>query len=152
MFGHISTAYTHWNQRYLLEKPYPPIADPHEIIESVSKLSEDEVEIRAQSILRKVPNSYAFTKSLAEALVNEACEKQKLPAMILRPSIVIPTYSDPIPGWTDNWNGPAGLMIGAGKGVIRTMYGDPKSYGDFLPVDVAINGVMLVTWHFLNHK
>lgn len=30
--------------------------------------------------------------------------------MILRPSIVIPTYIDPISGWTDNLNGPAGMM------------------------------------------
>lgn len=42
----------------------------------------------------------------------------------MRPSIVIPIYQDPIPGWTDNINGPTGLLIGAGKGVIRTMYCD----------------------------
>lgn len=60
----------------------------------------------AKDILKSLPNSYAFTKALAEALVNEAVVKQKLPAMILRPSIVIPTYIDPIPGWTDNLNGP----------------------------------------------
>lgn len=47
-----------------------------------------------------------------------------LPVVVLRPSIVIPIYQDPIPGWTDNINGPTGLLIGAGKGVIRTMYCD----------------------------
>ena len=45
----------------------------------------------AKEILKHLPNSYAFTKALAEALVNEACQKENLPAMILRPSIVIPT-------------------------------------------------------------
>ena len=57
----------------------------------------------SKKILGSLPNSYAFTKSLAEALVNEACLKQNLPAMILRPSIVIPTFIDPIPGWTDKY-------------------------------------------------
>lgn len=47
-----------------------------------------------------------------------------LPVVVMRPSIVIPIYQDPIPGWTDNINGPTGLLIGAGKGVIRTMYCD----------------------------
>lgn len=110
MFGHMSTAYCHLNESFLLEKPYDPPADPVKIIKSVELLHEDEVELMAKKILGNLPNSYAFTKALAEALVNEACIKHKLPAMILRPSIVIPTYMDPIPGWTDNLNGPAGMM------------------------------------------
>ena len=60
----------------------------------------------SKDILRNLPNTYSFTKALAEALVNEAVLKENLPAMILRPSIVIPTYVDPIAGWTDNLNGP----------------------------------------------
>jgi len=107
------------------------------------------VEKMKKQIIQTLPNTYAFTKALAEALVNEAVEKQNLPAMILRPSIVVPTFIDPVPGWTDNLNGPSGLMVGAGKGVIRTIYCDQKSYGDFLPVDVAINGLMVCTWYYL---
>jgi alcohol-forming fatty acyl-CoA reductase len=73
-------------------------------------LTEDEVEGMAKKILKNLPNSYAFTKALAETLVIEACKKNQLPVMILRPSIVIPTYIDPIPGWTDNLNGPYVLI------------------------------------------
>lgn len=73
-------------------------------------------------ILGDLPNTYAFTKSLGEALVVE--QMDNLPVVVMRPSIVIPIYQDPIPGWTDNINGPTGLLIGAGKGVIRTMYCD----------------------------
>lgn len=152
MFTYMSTSYCHLHESFLLEKPYEPPADPYKIIKSVELLKEEEVELMAKKILGTLPNSYAFTKALAEALVNEACEKQNLPAMILRPSIVIPTFMDPVAGWTDNLNGPAGLMIGAGKGVIRTIYCDQKSYGDFLPVDIAINGVMTCTWYYLTCK
>lgn len=42
---------------------------------------------------------------------------------------VTPAYIEPVPGWVDNLNGPVGLMIGAGKGVIRSMLcnGDYKA-------------------------
>lgn len=102
MFGYMSTAYCHLHESFLIEKPYDPPADPHKIIKSVEYMNEDEVEMMSAKILGKLPNSYAFTKALAEALVNEACEKHNLPAMILRPSIVIPTYQEPVSGWTDN--------------------------------------------------
>lgn len=102
MFGYVSTSYCHLHENFLLEKPYDPPADPYKIIKSVEFLHEDEVELMAKKILGNLPNSYAFTKALAEALVNEACEKQKLPAMILRPSIVVPTLQEPVAGWTDN--------------------------------------------------
>ncbi|KAG5680579.1 hypothetical protein PVAND_010076 [Polypedilum vanderplanki] len=149
MFGYMSTSYCHLHESFLLEKPYDPPADPNKIINSIEILTEEEVEKMVKKILGNLPNSYAFTKALAEALVNDACQKENLPAMILRPSIVIPTLEDPIRGWTDNLNGPAGMMIGAGKGVIRTIYCDQKSYGDFLPVDVAINGLMVCTWNYI---
>ncbi len=49
------------------------------------------------------PNAYTFTKSIAECLV--ASEATDIPAIIVRPSTVGPTWSDPIPGWVDNFNG-----------------------------------------------
>lgn len=113
MFGYMSTAYCHLHENFLLEKPYDPPTDPHKIIKSIELLDTEDVELLATKILGNLPNSYAFTKALAEALVNEACDKRGLPAMILRPSIVLPTYQEPVAGWTDNLNGPAGLMIGS---------------------------------------
>lgn len=97
-----------------------------------------------------LPNTYAFTKALSEGLVVEAMKD--IPAMIVRPSIVIPCYKEPIAGWTDNLNGPAGLLIGAGKGVIRTMYCQSTGYGDFLPVDIAVNGMLVSTWNFIANR
>lgn len=101
-------------------------------------------------ILGAIPNTYAFTKSLSEALVVE--QMSEMPAVIMRPSIVIPIRYEPIPGWTDNINGPTGLLIGAGKGVIRSMYCNSSSYGDYLPVDYAVNGIMVSSWNFVANK
>lgn len=66
--------------------------------------------------------------------------------------VVIPVWKEPIPGWTDNINGPTGLLIGAGKGVIRTMYCNGESYADYLPVDIAVNGMILCVYDYLTYK
>jgi hypothetical protein len=65
---------------------------------------------------------------------------------------VIPIWKEPLPGWTDNINGPTGLLIGAGKGVIRTMYCDNNGYADYLPVDITVNGIILLTWNYIGNK
>nr|QLI62000.1 fatty acyl-CoA reductase 10 [Streltzoviella insularis] len=146
---HISTAYCHLHEKLLEEKAYPPPADPHRVLATVELLDDAAVESIAPKLLNKLPNSYAFTKALGEALAVEAMEH--IPVMILRPSIVIPIWREPLPGWTDNINGPTGLLIGAGKGVLRTMYCRSDSYADYLPVDVFINGIMVVVWNYLSY-
>ncbi|CAG9576933.1 unnamed protein product [Danaus chrysippus] len=147
LFIHISTAYCHLHEKLLEEKPYPPPADPHKIIEAMEWMTDDAVSTITPTLLSKLPNSYAFTKALGEALAVEAMEH--IPVIVLRPSIVIPVWQDPVPGWTDNINGPTGLLIGAGKGVIRTMYCKSNSYADYLPVDVFINGIMICVWNYI---
>lgn len=34
---------------------------------------------------------------------------------------------EPVPGWVDSLNGPIGILVGAGKGVIRSMLCNPKN-------------------------
>lgn len=61
-----------------------------------------------------MPNTYTFTKNLGEQIVNDY--KSKIPLVLYRPSIVISSMKDPIPGWLDNFNGPVGLLVGCGIG------------------------------------
>ncbi|XP_020291339.1 putative fatty acyl-CoA reductase CG5065 [Pseudomyrmex gracilis] len=150
LFVYISTAYCHLEEKVLKEKTYPPPANPHEMIKYVEWMDDKMVESMKNKILGNVPNSYAFTKALAESLIEEAMPY--IPAIILRPSVVLPVWKEPIPGWTDNINGPVGLLIGAGKGVIRTMYCDENNYSDFLPVDIAVHAILLATWNYIYLK
>nr|XP_033326343.1 putative fatty acyl-CoA reductase CG5065 [Megalopta genalis] len=150
LFAHISTAYCHLEEKVLGEKPYPPPADPHKVIKYVEWMDDDVIEAMTDKILGGLPNTYAFTKALSEGLVEEAMPH--IPAIILRPSIVIPVWKEPVPGWTDNINGPTGLLIGAGKGVIRTMYCNETGYADYLPVDIAVNAILTSSWNFIYFK
>ncbi|XP_055628468.1 putative fatty acyl-CoA reductase CG5065 [Toxorhynchites rutilus septentrionalis] len=150
MFGYVSTSYCHLNEKLLLEKPYAPPADPHKVIKAVEWLEDEVVEGMTSKILGECPNTYAYTKALAEALVVESMKD--IPAVIFRPSIVVPTWREPLSGWTDNINGPVGMLIGAGKGVIRSMYCNSDGYGDYLPVDFGVSAICVCTWNYIGRK
>jgi len=49
-------------------------------------------------------------------------------------------------GWVDSLNGPTGITVGAGKGVIRSMMCDARNHAEACPVDIAINGLIVVAW------
>lgn len=49
-----------------------------------------------------------------------------------------------MPGWVDNLNGPVGVMLGAGKGVIRTMLCNGSLVAQVTPVDIAINAIIAI--------
>jgi alcohol-forming fatty acyl-CoA reductase len=49
-------------------------------------------------------------------------------------------------------NGPIGLLIGAGKGVVRTMLTDRHAYIEDIPVDFATRGIILAAWETANQR
>jgi fatty acyl-CoA reductase len=59
---------------------------------------------------------------------------------------VVPAWKEPMPGWVDSLNGPIGLLVGGGKGVIRSMYCKGDYGAQVIPVDMAINGLMVIAW------
>lgn len=91
------------------------------------------------------PNTYTYTKALAEALLSEECGS--LPVAIVRPSIVTAAWREPCRGWVDNFNGPTGLVLASSKGVLRTMLYDGNAVADLIPVDTVINLMITVAWH-----
>lgn len=68
------------------------------------------------------------------------------------PKIVSPAAFEPLVGWVDNLNGPTGLMIGCGKGVIRSVLVDENNKSEVIPVDYAINGLIVIPYEFNKDK
>jgi fatty acyl-CoA reductase len=60
--------------------------------------------------------------------------------------IVTSTVEDPFPGWVDNFNGPVGIMVAGGKGILRVTYGDPNAKSDYVPVDVCTKFMLIAAW------
>jgi hypothetical protein len=59
---------------------------------------------------------------------------------------VVSAAEEPTIGWLDNFNGPIGTYVGGGKGILRVVYVDPLNKSDYLPVDVFIKSLIIVTW------
>lgn len=59
---------------------------------------------------------------------------------------VIGAHKEPVPGWIDTFHGPIGLFIGIGKGVIRTAFSCSTTRPDYMPVDIAIKGMIVAAW------
>lgn len=56
------------------------------------------------------------------------------------------SWKEPVPGWIDNINGPTGLMIGAAKGVIRSMLCNAGYLIEIIPCDMAVNAAIAWAW------
>ncbi|XP_078424236.1 fatty acyl-CoA reductase 1 isoform X1 [Cetorhinus maximus] len=170
-FIHISTAYANCNRNHVEEVIYPPPVEPKKLIDSLDQelLSFPELpkaiqpsenferwmdESMIQDITPKLigdrPNTYTYTKALAEYVVQQ--ESGALNIAIIRPSIVGASWQEPFPGWIDNFNGPSGLFIAAGKGILRTMRATNDAVADLIPVDVVVNLTLAAGWYTAVHR
>ncbi|KAB0791432.1 hypothetical protein PPYR_03232 [Photinus pyralis] len=143
-FVHVSTSYCHCDETVLEERVYFAPHRPRKMLDLASWIDEDILKGLTPKFLKNSPNTYAYTKCLTEELVWEY--RAKFPIAIVRPSIVIASWKEPMPGWIDNLNGPTGLLVGAGKGVIRSMHCDPSYEADLVPVDICTNSIILTAW------
>ncbi|KYQ54966.1 Fatty acyl-CoA reductase 1 [Trachymyrmex zeteki] len=141
---YVSTAFAHVNEPFVDEKVYPPIADWQKIIETVETLDEHTLDIFSAKCLDYAPNTYIFSKNLAEKVIQDY--SSSIPCAIVRPSIVMSTIQEPIPGWIDNVYGPIGLFIGGGKGILRVACLNKTVNEDAVPVDIVIKTIIIITW------
>ncbi|XP_017781377.1 PREDICTED: putative fatty acyl-CoA reductase CG5065 [Nicrophorus vespilloides] len=141
---HVSTTYCNCDKTEIYEKIYNPSISPDQITSLVDTLDESLVDAMTPILVGKRPNTYTFTKALAESWLKE--NKGDLPLVIVRPSIVISSHGGPLKGWVDNWNGPTGIIAAAGKGVFRSMHCHPEKTADLVPVDLVINLMLAAGW------
>ncbi|XP_049638844.1 fatty acyl-CoA reductase 2-like [Suncus etruscus] len=149
-FVHISTAYSNCNLKFIDEVVYPCPVEPRQIITSLEWLDDAIIDEITPKLLGDRPNTYTYTKALAEMLVQT--EGRNLNMAIVRPSIVGATWQEPFPGWVDNMNGPNGLIVTIGKGLVRSMNLSPRAVADIIPVDIVANLILSVGWYTAVHR
>uniref|UniRef100_A0A3P8X8B1 Fatty acyl-CoA reductase n=1 Tax=Esox lucius TaxID=8010 RepID=A0A3P8X8B1_ESOLU len=149
-FIHISTAYANCNRRHIDDIIYPPPVEPKKLIDSLEWMEDSIVRDITPRLIGDHPNTYTYTKALAECVVQK--ESSKLSIAIIRPSIVGASWQEPFPGWIDNFNGPSGVFIAAGKGILRTMRANNDAVADLIPVDVVINLTLAAGWYTAVHR
>lgn len=84
-FIHLSTAFCYCDQEVLLEKVYDCEHRPDDLIRLAEWMDVKALEKVTADLLRPHPNTYTYSKRLAEMLVQN--EYPNLPVCITRPSI-----------------------------------------------------------------
>ncbi|KAI0230058.1 hypothetical protein L0F63_002402 [Massospora cicadina] len=154
-FVHVSTAYVNSNrhENVIYERVYPMVfGDPTELVARIRKMDLPEIAEFTKEITAVYPNTYTFTKSLAENMILERAEAMRLrelatsrPAWslaIVRPTVVTSTAADPVPGWVDGVSAANGIALYIGLGVMDSTPGPRGSVLDLVPVDYLANVVM----------
>lgn len=141
-FIHVSTFYANSHQSHIEEKVLPMNRDCEKMADLISWLPDSLCDSISPQIMESRPNTYIFTKAMAENLIQKY--QGKMPIAIVRPSIVTPSIKEPTPGWVDNVNGPMGLGILAALGILRNIDWNYHGVADFVPVDTVVNSMLVI--------
>lgn len=87
------------------------------------------------------PNTYTFTKSLAESLIVK--HGSDLPIAVVRPSIVETSTHEPFQGWNEgvNTSAPLSYLLGT---YFRQLPSNERKCLDLIPVDLVCRGMTLI--------
>lgn len=145
-YVHVSTAYVNCNQRNvtLQEQLYPLDFDPEAAVDAVSNASPAELERLTANLMGTYPNTYALTKSMAEHLVVKHAGPS-IPLVLYRPTIIGAAWKEPVPGWVDQIAGVGAIFLAGAMGVLTILPGNPRNIADVVPVDMAVNNLLLST-------
>ncbi|XP_044763926.1 fatty acyl-CoA reductase wat-like isoform X2 [Coccinella septempunctata] len=141
---HVSTAFSNCHLEEIEERFYDQPIHYEEIGHVLEKMTESEADKHTKSIIGPWPNTYTYTKALAETMIRDS--SGNLPIGIFRPSIVISTHKEPIEGWIDNLYGPTGVCAGVALGLLRVLLCDPHKKADLVPVDMCVAALIAAAW------
>jgi len=147
-YVHVSTAFANCPRSFIEEKLYPAPMTLKEIFEFIENHTDEELAMKTNEILGQWPNTYAYTKAIAEETVKEFCED--LPVCIFRPAIVVSTYKEPLRGWIDNVYGPTGVITGAGVGLLHSLHCEENNVAEIVPVDLVVNAMIASAYKNIN--
>ncbi|XP_010535677.1 PREDICTED: fatty acyl-CoA reductase 1-like [Tarenaya hassleriana] len=87
------------------------------------------------------PNTYVFTKAMGEMLLGS--HRESMPLVIIRPTMITSTLSEPFPGWIEGLRTIDSVIVAYGKGRLKCFLADPNSVFDLIPVDMVANAMIV---------
>ncbi len=79
-----------YSRGYIDEKIYDYPEDPDDVVNKLSTLNEQQILENEANIIKPWPNTYTFTKNLAERALKK--HRGDIPLLLLRPAIIICAY------------------------------------------------------------
>lgn len=172
VFVHVSTCYANCDHDVIEERVYPQQMKPEQVMQMVEWLDDEALAAVETKMLGNKPNTYTFTKSLAEVMVKNFHQatitrfeqkkdshnrdtnqfeqgpvKRPFSVCIIRPSIVVASLKEPFPGWTDTFNGPSSMIVAGSRGILRSIYLKHNCRINTIPVDIVVNTILSATWY-----
>ncbi|KAF9215564.1 cyclin-dependent kinase inhibitor far1 [Podila verticillata] len=146
-FVHISTCYVNspMTDAHIDEKIYPhPFGEPEEIYAMLSNMTYEEIRNYERSVVLKTyPNTYTFSKSLTEHLIQKRFKEMDLPVVIVRPSIVTAAVQEPVPGWVEGVAAANKAVVSCALGQVQEWIGQTSKKTDLVPVDIVSKIILL---------
>lgn len=151
VFHYVSTAYSNCkpNCQVVKENFCEPPLDPDVLIAYAEKFINTATDLDifdtiTARMIGEWANTYTFSKCLSEELVRR--NGAKFPTCVTRPSIVISTNREPIPGWINNVYGITGGIFALAAGLSRLLPVYPRKHIDLICADFTINAILAATW------
>jgi fatty acyl-CoA reductase len=127
----VSTAYVSaWREGPITETLAHLPRSAEDVRKSILAGAADEAALLAES---GHPNTYTYTKCLAEHLLSQ--RRGHVPLAIVRPSIISAAWAEPKPGWIDSNAAFAGCLLYTGLGLVKVWEANPNVRLDVIPVD-----------------
>ncbi|XP_068986773.1 putative fatty acyl-CoA reductase CG5065 isoform X3 [Bombus flavifrons] len=149
-FVHVSTAYSNANLQEIGEKVYTTSLKPSEVIDMCDRFDKTSINQIEKRILKTYPNTYTFSKNLAEQIVASKCKD--LPVAIVRPSIIGASLEEPCPGWLENISAITGIVLLVSKGCATAILARKDARMDVVPVDFVVDTIICTAWHVTLHR
>ncbi|XP_063720566.1 fatty acyl-CoA reductase 2-like [Symsagittifera roscoffensis] len=145
LFVYISTAYAHTEQGYKQTETIFPLNEKAEdIIQAFKWMSPEMGEALQPYLLKRSPNSYTYSKAMAENYLQGEIDLRScpFPVAIVRPTIIGAALNEPQPGFIDNMNAITGAFCAGMYGIWKLNTFDPRINFDCIPVDLCVNGII----------
>lgn len=150
-FVYVSTAFTACYTSRLEEKLYTPVASVYDMLKLLEMSEKDVFNREIYSQMKGPhPNSYTFTKSLSESLVNDWCKEREannsrfIATAIGKPAIIMSPLHEPIDAYVEGLSqGTPAVGASMGLGINRMMPGKLSNHFPGIPVDTVVNSLLI---------
>ncbi|KAI4455140.1 male sterility protein 2-related [Holotrichia oblita] len=139
---YVSTAYSHCHNTVISERFFPSPTEPKQLMNLAKNLNDSLMEELTPRLLQKYPNSYTFTKAVAEELLHEF--GKHLPAAIIRPSLVVSSYKEPFGGYVNTFYGITSVISIVSCGLLKSLHCDGEKTANIVPADMCINAMIAI--------
>ncbi|XP_054290511.1 fatty acyl-CoA reductase 1-like [Macrosteles quadrilineatus] len=143
----VTSTLCHNGQRIVDEQFYPPPVTAPAMCIMADSLSQDVFTNSTAGLIAGDQSASLTTMCIAEDLVRQS--RRSLPLAIVRPSMLVATYKEPLAGWLprESPSGLTKLLTEAMRGRLCTLRCDDSICAELMPADFAASFILAVAIH-----